>query len=293
MYRNQTVESCYKQGYRDCIKAGTPVKCIWGAYKGLFGLLEQIADRKGNIRAICSFYPPYNGLDCKETQNLKALKNLKLTHVDLPAGGVLTLQESNTKPMALFLVETEYSIDNYKVHNHALFTTKDAAEFEYQREITRQLVECPILMNGAYSIVEKFHDAKDFFLKYEDDFLSVRIRRISVDLNQRMLADEFDDLPDDYELPDNSNEEDDVEHTLPQIAEDELVEPDLSQEELKNFGYRGNMHGYRADKAKELFLRGIPVFKLYEDDTEELVAELWEIEEHGDMDGIFGIQSQI
>lgn len=78
------------------------------------------------------------------------------------------------------------------------------------------------------------------------------------------------------------------ENGLPKIDEPIIMDKTINKVDMHEYGYHWDyMYPLRKEKARELYLQGHKIFRIYEDDTEGYVTDLEDLESH---DGLFGIE---
>ena len=75
---------------------------------------------------------------------------------------------------------------------------------------------------------------------------------------------------------------------LPKIDEPIIMDETVNKVDMHEYGYHwDHMYPLNKDKARDLFLEGHEIYRIYEDDTEGCVTDLEDLESHN---GLFGIE---
>ena len=75
---------------------------------------------------------------------------------------------------------------------------------------------------------------------------------------------------------------------LPKIDEPLVIDENVNKVDMHEYGYHWDyMYPMEKEKAREMYLAGHEVYRLYEDDTEGCVTDLEDLESHN---GLFGIE---
>lgn len=75
---------------------------------------------------------------------------------------------------------------------------------------------------------------------------------------------------------------------LPKIDKSFVIDENVNKVDMHEYGYHWDyMYPMEKEKAREMYLAGHEVYRLYEDDTEGCVTDLEDLESHN---GLFGIE---